>query len=76
VQVAVSLAPAYLGVAGLPYLVTAVALGVMVLVQAFAPVRDRAGSRNAATKWARDVFLTSLVYLPILFAVMVASGQQ
>jgi heme O synthase-like polyprenyltransferase len=39
----------------------------MVLVQAFAtPV---------SAKWARNVFLASLIYLPILFAVMVASGQ-
>ena len=36
VQVAVSLAPALLGVAGLPYLVTAIVLGAMVLVQGFA----------------------------------------
>jgi heme o synthase len=69
VQVAVSLLPAYFGVAGLPYLVTAIVLGTMVLVQAF-------GQRGAAPKWARNVFLTSLVYLPVLFAVMVASGQQ
>jgi heme o synthase len=69
VQVAVSMLPAYFGVAGLPYLVTAIVLGTMVIVQAF-------GQRGAAAKWARNVFLTSLVYLPILFAVMVASGQQ
>jgi protoheme IX farnesyltransferase len=67
VQVAVSLLPAYLGVAGTAYLVTAIALGVMVLVQAF--------TGDGSTKWARNVFLTSIVYLPILFAVMVASGQ-
>ncbi|HUS28922.1 MAG TPA: heme o synthase [Kofleriaceae bacterium] len=67
VQVAASLAPALLGVAGLPYLVTAIALGVMVLVQGFAG--------NGSAKWARNVFLTSIVYLPILFAVMVASGN-
>jgi protoheme IX farnesyltransferase len=69
VQVAVSLLPAYLGVAGVHYLVTAIVLGAMVLVQAFA-------QRTATAKWARNVFLTSLIYLPILFAVMVASGQQ
>lgn len=69
VQVALSFAPAYLGIAGLPYLVTAIALGALVLGQAFF---DRA---KPAT-WARNVFLMSLVYLPILFAVMVASGQQ
>jgi len=67
VQVAISLAPALLGVAGLPYLVAAIALGVMVLVRGF--------SGDGSTKWARNVFLTSIVYLPILFAVMVASGN-
>ncbi|HEU4612868.1 MAG TPA: heme o synthase [Kofleriaceae bacterium] len=73
VQVAVSFAPAFLGVAGLPYLVTAIALGAMVLVQAFAPVRGT--KAGAVAHWARNVFLVSLIYLPILFAVMVASGQ-
>jgi protoheme IX farnesyltransferase len=68
VQVAVSLLPAYFGVAGVAYLVTAVALGAMVIVQGF--------SGGATNRWARNVFLTSLIYLPLLFAVMVASGQQ
>jgi protoheme IX farnesyltransferase len=68
VQVGVSLLPALLGVAGLPYLITAIALGAMVLVQSFLG--------DGTTKWARNVFLTSIVYLPILFAVMVASGQS
>jgi protoheme IX farnesyltransferase len=67
VQVAISLAPAYLGVAGPAYLVTAAVLGAMVLVQGF--------SGDGSTKWARNVFLTSIVYMPVLFAVMVASGQ-
>ncbi|HSD90971.1 MAG TPA: heme o synthase [Kofleriaceae bacterium] len=67
VQVAVSFAPALLGVAGLAYLITAAALGLLVLVQGFAG--------DGSTRWARNVFLTSIVYLPILFAVMVASGQ-
>jgi protoheme IX farnesyltransferase len=67
VQVAVSLLPAYLGVAGLAYLVTAATLGALVLVQGF--------RGDGSTRWARQVFLTSIVYLPILFAVMVASGQ-
>jgi protoheme IX farnesyltransferase len=70
VQVAISFAPAYLGVAGTAYLVAASVLGAMVLVQAFAPLRGN------ASRWARNVFLLSLIYLPLLFAVMVASGQQ
>jgi protoheme IX farnesyltransferase len=68
VQVAVSLLPALLGVAGPAYLITAIVLGAMVLGQAF--------SSRTSAKWARNVFLVSLVYLPILFAVMVASGQH
>ena len=67
VQVSISVYPALLGVAGLPYLVTAMLLGAMVLAQAMIG--------DGSTKWARNVFLTSIVYLPVLFAVMVASGQ-
>lgn len=69
VQVALSIAPAYLGIAGLPYLITAIALGAIILVQAFL-------DRGKPATWARNVFLMSLVYLPILFTVMVASGKQ
>jgi len=80
VQVAVSFAPALLGVAGLPYMITAGVLGLLVLVQGFGPARrSKSGALHlggdGSTKWARNVFLTSIVYLPILFAVMVASGQ-
>ena len=67
VQVAVSLAPWLLGVAGLAYLVAAIALGALVLVQGL--------SGDGSAKWARSVFLTSIVYLPILFATMVLSGR-
>jgi protoheme IX farnesyltransferase len=63
VQVAVSFAPALLGVAGLPYLAIATALGSAVVLQGVAG--------DATPKWARDVFLASIVYLPILFGVMV-----
>jgi heme o synthase len=74
VQVAVSMLPALLGVAGLPYLVTAIVLGLLVLVQGFSPA-GRDGSVAASARWARNVFVTSIVYMPVLFAVMVASGQ-
>jgi protoheme IX farnesyltransferase len=67
VQVAVSLLPFALGVAGTAYLVTAIVLGAMVLAQGF--------SGDGSVKWARNLFLTSIVYLPVLFAVMVGSGQ-
>ena len=69
VQVAVSFAPVALGVTGIAYLVTAIALGAMVLVQGFRGLRDG----DAA--WARQLFLASIVYLPILFAVMVFDGR-
>lgn len=68
VQVAVSLLPYALGVAGLPYLATAIALGVMVLAQGF--------SGDRSHRWARNLFVTSIVYLPVLFAVMVVNGQS
>lgn len=76
-QVAVSFTPALLGVAGIPYVVTAAALGTMVLIQAAFPARQNhsGAAGNSSAKWARDVFMTSIVYMPILFAVMVASGN-
>lgn len=69
VQVAVSFAPVALGVTGIAYLVTAIALGAMVLVQGFR------GLRTGDAAWARQLFLASIVYLPILFAVMVFDGR-
>jgi protoheme IX farnesyltransferase len=69
VQVAVSLLLVPLGVAGLPYLITAAVLGTGVLVQGLS------GVRSGGTKWARQVFLASIIYLPILFAVMVLDGK-
>jgi heme o synthase len=69
VQVAVSLALVPLGVAGPLYLATAGALGAAVLAQGLGGVR-RGGAR-----WARGVFLASIVYLPLLFTVMVLDGR-
>ena len=69
VQVALSLALVPLGIAGTLYLVTAIALGALVLVQGVP------GLRKGTAKWARNVFLTSIIYLPILFAVMVLDGR-
>jgi heme o synthase len=69
VQVAVSLLLVPLGVAGLPYLITAAVLGAGVLVQ------GASGLRTGGTRWARQVFLASIIYLPILFAVMVLDGK-
>ncbi|MFT3694264.1 MAG: heme o synthase [Kofleriaceae bacterium] len=67
VQVMVSMMPALLGVAGTMYLVTAIVLGGFVLVQALVG--------DGSPKWARNVFLASIVYLPILFSMMVVSGR-
>ncbi len=69
VQVAVSLTLVPLGVAGPIYGVTACLLGAMVLVQGLR------GIRTGTAKWARSVFLTSIIYLPLLFAVMVIDGR-
>jgi protoheme IX farnesyltransferase len=67
VQVAVSFLPAVLGVAGLAYIAFATVLGALVMYQGF--------SGDGGTKWARNLFLASIVYLPILFAVMVFNGR-
>ena len=69
VQVAVSLAPFALGVAGTAYAIAAVTGGALVLVQGWR------GVAAGDAKWARSVFLTSIVYLPILFATMVFGGH-
>jgi protoheme IX farnesyltransferase len=67
VQVAASFAPALLGVAGPGYLATATVLGAAVVYQGIAG--------DGTAKWARGVFLASIVYLPVLFAVMVLGGR-
>ncbi len=77
VQVAVSFLPVALGVAGWIYAVAAGLLGILVLAQGLPGVLDQslATRSNGSTKWARNVFLTSIIYLPLLFAVMVLDGQ-
>jgi heme o synthase len=70
VQVAVSLALVPLGVAGLPYLVTASVLGAAVVIH------GASGLGGGTERWARAVFLASIVYLPVLFAVMVLDGTR
>ena len=69
VQVAVSFALVPLGVAGALYLATAAVLGAAVLAQGFG------GVRAGGARWARNVFLASIVYLPVLFTVMVLDGR-
>lgn len=77
VQVAVSLAVVPLGVTGLPYLIVASVLGALVLVQGFSGLRSGSTESNAGevSRWARNVFLTSIIYLPVLFSVMVLDGR-
>jgi len=70
VQVAVSLSLVPLGVAGVPYLVTAAIAGAAVLVH------GATGLRDGNARWARTVFLASIVYLPVVFAVMVLDGAR
>ena len=69
VQVAASIAVAVTGVTGTPYLVVAIVLGIMALGQGLP------GVRSGDLKWARQLFLVSLVYLPILFITMVLDGR-
>ncbi len=70
VQVAVSIALTPLGVTGTWYLATAIALGAMVLGQALV------GVRGGDARWAKRVFVLSIVYLPVLFTVMVLDGRM
>jgi protoheme IX farnesyltransferase len=75
VQVAASLALPALGVTGLPYLVVALVLGAGVLLQGV-PGALRGGAKPVRDgRWARQVFVASLVYLPVLFVAMVLDGR-
>ena len=63
--VGVSLLFVPLGVAGRLYLVTALALGFLFFAAALAGLRPQAGVR-----WARGIFLLSLVYVTVLFGAL------
>lgn len=69
-QVAVSLAPYFLGVAGLPYLVVAAAAGGAYFGYGLT------GLRAPTPRWAKRFFLASIVYLPVLFLVLVINGSS
>jgi len=64
--VAVSLLFVPIGVGRSAYLLAALVLGAVFLGYALAGLRPKAGVR-----WARNLFLLSLVYLPLLFAALV-----
>lgn len=63
--VPVSLMLVPLGIAGQLYMVLAGMLGVGFFVWALIGLREQAGNR-----WARQLFIASLVYLPLLFAAL------
>jgi heme o synthase len=69
VQLAASILPWQLGVAGDVYLAVAVLGGAVYLAWALRGLFPGAGPR-----WARQLFLVSIVYLPVLFAVLVFDG--
>lgn len=70
-QVALSLALYPLGVAGLGYAVVAAATGVAYLGYGLAGLAPDVGAR-----WARRLFLASILYLPVLFTAMVLDGRM
>jgi heme o synthase len=65
----VSLALTPLGVTGAIYLVAAGVLGLVFLIQALRGLQAREGA--AALRWARQLFVFSLVYLPALTIALV-----
>lgn len=69
VQLAVSLTLYPLGVSGLGYLAVAAVGGVAYAALALA------GLGHGDARWARRLFLASIVYLPIVFATMVVDGR-
>ena len=73
VQVVASLVLVPIGVAGPIYAATAIVLGAFVLVQGL--FLGPLVTGDASPKWARNVFLASIVYLPVLFAIMVLDGR-
>lgn len=66
VQLSLMLYP--LGVAGRGYLVVAALLGLVTIGYV------AAGARSGGPRWARRVFLLSIIYLPLLFIAMVIDG--
>jgi heme o synthase len=67
---AVSMLPYFIGWAGLPYVACALALGAW-----FVSSTLRTNATTDLSAWGRRVFLTSLFYLPLLFAALVVDGR-
>jgi heme O synthase-like polyprenyltransferase len=59
-------------VTGVWYLAIAVVGGAAVVIQGFTGLRRTAAE---GPRWARQVFLASIVYLPVLFTAMVVDGR-
>lgn len=66
----VSLLLGYLGVAGKVYMATALVLGLAYFIRTAEGLR-----KDAHPRWARRVFVTSLIYLPVLIAVMLLDAK-
>jgi protoheme IX farnesyltransferase len=71
VLVAASLAPVWLGIAGRIYFLTALMLGAGFVGLAVCVVREREGVR-----WARTLFVYSIIYLTLLFGVLLATASH
>ena len=69
VQLAVSLALYPLGVSGLGYLIVAAVAGIAYAGYALS------GLRAGDARWARRLFLASIVYLPVVYTAMVIDGR-
>lgn len=63
----ISLFPAFLGIAHLVYFITAIFLGGLMFVFAYYFSKSEANKN----KYARKVFITSMLYLPILLTVLI-----
>jgi heme o synthase len=70
IQVALSISLVPLGVAGGAYLATAIVLGLAYLAYALVGLVPGAGT----PRWARNLFIASIVYLPVLYGVLVIDG--
>ncbi len=70
-QVAVSLSIYSLGVSGIWYFITAAICGGAFFIYSLRGLRSDAGPR-----WARNLFLASIAYLPIVFIALFLNGQH